>query len=49
MREREIQLSEGALALKAGVEKKMETTTVYWGWIIGSMEKKMEATIVFKV
>ena len=28
------------------MEKKMETTIVYWGYI-GIMEKKMEATIVY--
>ena len=27
------------------MEKKMETTTVYWGYI-GIMEKKMETTIM---
>ena len=26
------------------MEKKMETIIVYWGYIIGIMEKKMEAT-----
>ena len=28
------------------MEKKMETTIVYWGYI-GILEKKMEATIVY--
>ena len=28
------------------VEKKMETTVVYWGYM-GIMEKKMEATIIY--
>ena len=28
------------------MEKKMETTIVYWGYI-GIMEKRMEATIVY--
>ena len=28
------------------MEKKMETTMVYWGYI-GIVEKKMEATIVY--
>ena len=30
------------------MEKKMETTTVYWGYI-GTTEKTMEATIVYWV
>ena len=29
------------------MEKKMETTIVYWGSIYGIMEKKMETTIVY--
>ena len=28
------------------MEKKMETTSLYWG-LIGIMEKKMETTIVY--
>ena len=29
------------------MEKKMETTIVYWGYL-GRMEKKMETTIVYE-